>query len=95
MADAFAAVVLLAVAGAGHAASFSPLFARVAGLLEARFASALSAMVNTGTLLAGAVAVAGLGGLYLSSTSAHSGLIHVVLAADACSPSLRPAPGGP
>ena len=78
-----AAVVLLAVAGAGHAASFSPLFARVAGLLEARFASALSAMVNTGTLLAGAVAVAGLGGVYLSSTTAHNGLIHVVFAADA------------
>jgi predicted MFS family arabinose efflux permease len=78
-----AAVVLLAVAGAGHAASFSPLFARVAGLLEARFASALSALANTGTLLAGAVAVAGLGGVYLSSATAHSGLIHVVLAADA------------
>jgi hypothetical protein len=40
-------------------------------------------MVNTGTLLAGAVAVAGLGGVYLSGAAAHSGLIHVVLAADA------------
>ena len=79
---AFTGVVLLAIAGAGHAASFSPLFARVAGLLQTRFASALSALANTGTLLAGAVAVAGLGGVYLSSTSAHSGLIHVVLAAD-------------
>jgi predicted MFS family arabinose efflux permease len=78
-----AAVVLLAIAGAGHAASFSPLFARIAGRLEARYASALSALANTGTLLAGAVAVAGLGSVYLSSATAHSGLTQVVLAADA------------
>jgi MFS family permease len=79
---------LLAVAGAGHAASFSPLLARIAALIGARFGSALSGLANTGTLLAGAVSVAGLGGLYLSATAhhptaAHLGLTRVVLAIDA------------
>lgn len=84
-----AGVVLLAVAGAGHAASFSPLFARVSGLIDTEFAAALSAVSNTATLLVGAVMVAGLGGVYLSTTAhnryaaAHLGLAHVVLAIDA------------
>ena len=84
-----AGVALLAVAGAGHAASFSPLFARVSGLIDTEFAAALSAVSNTATLLVGAVMVAGLGGIYLSTTAhnryaaAHLGLAHVVLAIDA------------
>jgi hypothetical protein len=62
--------------------------ARIAALIGARFGSALSGLANTGTLLAGAVSVAGLGGLYLSATAhhptaAHLGLTRVVLAIDA------------
>jgi MFS family permease len=85
---ALPAIGLLAVAGAGHAASFSPLLARIGALVGARFGSALSGLANTGTLLASAVSVAGLGGLYLSATAhhpaaSHLGLIRVVVAIDA------------
>jgi MFS family permease len=82
------ATALLLVAGAGHAASFSPLFARLGSLVGARFASALSALGNTGTLLVGAVSIAGLGSVYLAVAEhapQHSrlGLGRVVVAIDA------------
>ncbi len=76
------AVALLLFAGAGHAASFSPLFARISSLVAPAYASALSALANTGTLLAGAIAVAGLGGVYLSAPTGHAGLLRVVLGMD-------------
>jgi predicted MFS family arabinose efflux permease len=78
-----AAGILLALAGAGHAASFSPLFARITALTPTRYASSLSAAANTGTLLTSAITIAALGGLYLSTVHHGSGLIPVVVAADA------------
>ncbi|WP_344665924.1 MFS transporter [Catenulispora yoronensis] len=57
---------LLAVAGAGHAAGFSPLLARVTESAGPGPASAVSALANTGSLLASVLAVAGLGGVYLT-----------------------------
>ena len=57
---------LLCAAGAGHAAGFSPLFARVLARIEPRFAATVSGMASTGSLLAGALAVCALGGVYLA-----------------------------
>ncbi|MBS2964188.1 MFS transporter [Actinocrinis puniceicyclus] len=62
-----AAVPLLAVAGAGHAAGFSPLLSRITEAAGPGRASAVSALANTGSLLANVLGVAGLGGLYLSA----------------------------
>jgi hypothetical protein len=67
------APVLLALAGAGHAASFSPLFARLGQLMGARYGSALAALGNTGALLASALSVAAVGGLYLSVADSPAG----------------------
>jgi MFS family permease len=83
-----AAAVLLLCAGGGHAAGFSPLFARIGALVGARHASALSALGNTGALMAGAASVAGLAGLYLAvaehrPTRSHLGLSRVAVAIDA------------
>ncbi|NUP53107.1 MAG: MFS transporter [Catenulispora sp.] len=77
-----AAPALLIVAGAGHAAGFSPLLSRVTESVGAAGASAVSALANTGALLASVLAVAGLGGVYLSAAGpafhgSASGLLHV------------------
>jgi len=60
-----AAVVLL-VAGAGMAASMSPLINQLAATVGPRYASAVTALLSTGTLLSGVLSVATAGGLYLS-----------------------------
>lgn len=81
-------IALLLVAGMGHAASFSPLLARVGERIGPGHASALSAASNTGSLLANAVSVAGLGGIYLTAiegaqatpAASHGGLTRVVVA---------------
>ena len=67
------ATILLALAGAGHAASFSPLFARLGQLMGARYGSALAALGNTGALLASALSIAAVGGLYLSVAATPGG----------------------
>jgi MFS family permease len=56
---------LLFVAGAGHAAGYSPLIAQVAAVVGPERASALSALNSTGPVLASVSAIAGLGSLYL------------------------------
>lgn len=58
--------IALTFAGAGHAAGFSPLLARITEAVGPDRASAVSALANTGALLANVLSVAGLGGLYLS-----------------------------
>ncbi|MER7545836.1 MFS transporter [Spirillospora sp. NPDC127506] len=63
---ALLSVPLLYVAGAGHAAGFSPLVDRVAGAVGPARASAVSALTNTGALLANVLAIAVFGGVYLS-----------------------------
>lgn len=70
-------VPLLLMAGAGHAAGYSPLIARVTTLAGPRFASALSALNSTGPLLAEVLAVATLGGLYFAATTPAAGLTRV------------------
>ncbi len=60
-----AAVVLL-VAGAGMAASMSPLINQVAVTVGPGYASAVSALLSTGTLLFSVLSIATAGGLYLS-----------------------------
>ncbi|GAA1958172.1 MFS transporter [Catenulispora subtropica] len=77
-----AAPALLAVAGAGHAAGFSPLLSRITESAGPESASAVSALANTGSLLAGVLSIAGLGGVYLSVAgpgfqSSADGLAHV------------------
>ncbi|NUR29141.1 MAG: MFS transporter [Catenulispora sp.] len=79
-----AAPVLLVVAGAGHAAGFSPLLARITESAGPDSASAVSALANTGSLLAGVLSVAGLGGVYLSVAgpffqSSADGLLRVAV----------------
>ncbi|MGA8115604.1 MAG: MFS transporter [Actinocatenispora sp.] len=71
---------LLLVAGAGHAAGYSPLIAHVTSLVEPRFASAISAMNSTGPVLAEVIGVAGLGSVYFAASSSSDGLLLVVAA---------------
>jgi len=71
---------LLLVAGAGHAAGYSPLIAQVTSLVEPRFASAISAMNSTGPVLAEVIGVAGLGSVYFAVSSSADGLLLVVAA---------------
>ena len=73
-------VPLLVLAGAGHAAGYSPLIARLTSLLEPRFASALSALNSTGPLLANVLAVATLGGVYFAAPTPAAGLTRVTMA---------------
>ena len=61
-------VPLLVLAGAGHAAGYSPLIAGLSDLVPPGRASALSALNTTGPLVAQTVAIAVIGGVYLSST---------------------------
>jgi MFS family permease len=77
------AIPLLVVAGAGHAAGFSPLVERLAATAGPARASAVSALTNTGTLLANVLAIATLGGVYLGARTSAQGLtrVSVLLAA--------------
>ncbi|GII80648.1 MFS transporter [Sphaerisporangium rufum] len=58
---------LLFAAGAGHAAGYGPMIARVSAVAGPERASALSALNSTGPTLAEVAAIAALGGLYLSA----------------------------
>lgn len=76
---------LLALAGAGHAAGFSPLLARMTAAVAAEHASALSGVTSTGTLVASAAGVVGVGSLYLAvaehdPSRSVTGLDHVAAA---------------
>jgi len=82
-----AAVVLLALAGAGHAVTFGPLVARVTAPLRPDQASSGSALVTTGTLLAEALGIAVLGGVYLARAghgAAASATAMIPVAAAVC-----------
>ncbi|WBB75131.1 MFS transporter [Micromonospora sp. WMMD1128] len=61
---------LLLLGGAAHAAAFSPLVTRLADVVPASAAAALSAFVSTGTLLAAVLGVTVVGGLHLGLTAA-------------------------
>jgi MFS family permease len=58
---------LLVLAGAGHAAGYSPLIAGLSDLVPPHRASAFSALNTTGPLVAQTVAIAAIGGIYLAS----------------------------
>ncbi|KAB2346182.1 MFS transporter [Actinomadura rudentiformis] len=73
-------VPILAIAGAGHAAGYSPLIAQVSSLVDTRYASAVSALNSTGPLLASVTAVAGLGSVYFAAPASADGLVRVVAA---------------
>jgi MFS family permease len=66
---AAASIPLLAAAGAGHAGGFSPLLACITESAGPGNASAVSALANTGALLANVLGVAALGGLFLSTAA--------------------------
>ncbi|WP_067545836.1 MFS transporter [Nocardia crassostreae] len=74
------ATPLLLFAGAGHAAGYSPLIARLTTLVEARHASALSALDSTGPMLTAVTTVAGLGSVYFAAPSSADGLLRVAIA---------------
>lgn len=78
--DLTGTVPLLLLAGAGHAAGYSPLIARITSLVEPRQASAISALNATGPVLAGVTAIAGLGTVYFAAPSSAEGLLRVVTA---------------
>lgn len=67
------AVPLLLFAGAGHAAAFSPLFARILASVDAAHAGTVSGMGPTGTLLAGVLGVAVVGSVYLAVAGGDPG----------------------
>ncbi|MDR7382948.1 MFS transporter [Promicromonospora iranensis] len=58
---------LLVLAGAGHAAGYSPLVAGLSDLVPPVRASAFSALNTTGPLVAQTVAIATIGGIYLAA----------------------------
>ncbi|WP_129782951.1 MFS transporter [Promicromonospora panici] len=58
---------LLVLAGAGHAAGYSPLIAGLSDLVPPHRAAAFSALNTTGPLVAQTVAIAAIGGIYLAS----------------------------
>ncbi|WP_100449169.1 MFS transporter [Glycomyces xiaoerkulensis] len=66
-ASPWALTPLLALAGAGHAAGYSPLIARLSDLVPPGRASALSALNSTGPLVAQTVAIAAMGGIFLAA----------------------------
>ncbi|MFI7050289.1 MFS transporter [Streptosporangium sandarakinum] len=74
------ATSLLLLAGAGHAAGYSPLIAQITSLVEPRLASAISALNSTGPVLAGVTAIAGLGSVYFAASSSAEGLVRVTAA---------------
>jgi MFS family permease len=58
---------LLLLAGAGHAATYSPLVGWVVERVGPGYASAVSALTTTAPPLAAVVSYAGIGGLYLTA----------------------------
>lgn len=76
--------VALALGGAGHAAGYGPLIARLSDLVPPGRASAFSALNSTGPLLGQTVAVAVIGGVYLRAGLTWAlGTIAAVLVAGA------------
>ncbi|WP_433325131.1 MFS transporter [Spirillospora sp. CA-294931] len=73
-------VPLLFAAGAGHAAGYSPLIARITSLVDVRHASAISALNSSGPLLASVISVAGLGSVYFAAPTSPDGLVRVTAA---------------
>jgi MFS family permease len=94
---------LLVLAGAGHAAGYSPLVAGLSDLVPPHRASAFSALNTTGPLVAQTVAIAVIGGIYLAAglawalgTTAVALLVGAGCAATArraASPAAAPADG--
>jgi MFS family permease len=75
---------LLALGGAGHAAGYGPLIARLSDLVPPGRASAFSALNSSGPVLGQTVAVAAIGGVYLRAGLVWAlGTIAAVLAAGA------------
>lgn len=74
------ATPLLFLAGAGHAASYSPLIAQITSRVGPHLASAVSALNSTGPLLAEVIAVAGLGSVYFAAATSSQGLLRVTVA---------------
>jgi MFS family permease len=64
--------VCLLFAGAGMALGFSTIVEQTAAAVGPKYASALSAMVSTGTLLASVFAVAIIGGIYFSASGSSA-----------------------
>ena len=62
---------LLLLAGAGHAATYSPLVGWVVERVGPGYASAVSALTTTAPPLAAVVTYAGIGGLYLTAPPGH------------------------
>jgi MFS family permease len=60
------AAAILCVAGAGMATAMSPLINQVAATVGPAYASAVSALISTGTLLSSVLAITTAGGLYLT-----------------------------
>jgi MFS family permease len=90
--------VVLFVAGAGHAAGFSPVVAATVASVRAEHAPEATALLTTGALLAQAVAIATFGSLYLAwgLTASAIGIAMVcAVAALAASPLRRAAPAEP
>ncbi|MFI7595524.1 MFS transporter [Micromonospora sp. NPDC049359] len=93
--------LLLLVGGAAHAAGFTPLVDRLATALPTGAATAFSALISTGTLLAAVLGVAVIGGLHLARPDTPAAaLVTAVLLATApvaagrCARALRQ-PTGP
>ena len=91
--------LLLVVGGAAHAGGFSPLVDRLATALPASAATAFSALISTGTLLAAVLGVAVIGGLQLALPASPAAaaltaalLLAAPIAAGWCARGLRPAP---
>lgn len=76
--------ILLMLCGAGHAIGYSPLVSQIVTSAGPRFASAISALISTGTLLGQVISVAAVGGVYLSVGAAAStaGLTRAILVID-------------
>lgn len=74
------ATPLLFLAGAGHAASYSPLIAQITSRVGPHLASAVSALNSTGPVLAEVIAVAGLGTVYFAAATSSDGLLRVTVA---------------
>lgn len=98
-----AASALLLVAGAGHAAGFTPLVTRIAAAVRPDQAASLSALVSTSALLSSVLGVVALGGVYLALLGTHphlafaavATLLAVLLLAGAVSATLSTRPAAP
>jgi MFS family permease len=86
--------LLLVIAGAGHAAGFSPVLAATVAKVEAEHAPEASALLTTGALLAQVLAVATLGSLYLAEglVAAAAGIAVVCVIAASTSSRLTTSP---